>query len=390
VAKSGERAPRSTPAGEALAAELLAAADQPAAAWSGKLGQADSATGLAAVAALGRSRQAAAVPILVAAAEAEAELPARLRKEARRELHRLRALGLDVPAPRPPPPPAPAAERRARVVEAWATPFDGTGSRALWMMAERPLGGVYAIGLAVNDQTGLRLCSVDETTRRRFTEHLQRRRADSQVVWVRLPADYARRLVGEALALNQESGQAVPRAYQTYERAVEEPTLPFEQALIYDEIPAAEVNLSPELLEASPELLSEPELRGWMFNFDDVRGFALDLLQARQSQIVLSEQLKAERQQRIVANAIRDVVTPAMQHGFRRRLEETAYLFLQSDRLRQARLALAAAQRLAEGASTLHPLLQALMLASLEIASEVETGQIPIESVRRSDIELSE
>jgi hypothetical protein len=390
VARIGDRAPRSTPAGEALAADLLTAPDQQPAEWRGKLGQADSATALAAVAALGRSRQASAVPVLLAAAEAEAELPARLRKEARRELHRLRALGLEVPAPRLPPAPMPTAERLARVTEAWTTPTDGTGSRALWLLAERPLGGIYAIGMALNDQVGMRLCAVDESTRRRFEQNLQRRREESEVPWVRLPGDYARRLVGEALELNRESGVAVPRDFQFYQRAVEEPTLPFEQALIYDQIPAAEVKLNPDLLEASAGLLGEPELRGWMFDFDAVRGFALDLLQARQSQIVLSEQLKAERQQRIVANAIRDVVTPTLQRGLLRRLEETAYIFQQTDRSHQARLALAAAQRLGEGGSSLHPLLQALMLASLEIAAEVETGQIPIETVRRSALDSPE
>src|SRR5207249_3619080 len=112
---------------------------------------------------------------------------------------------------------------------------------------------------------------------------------------------------------------ALPRGYQVYQRAIANPSRPFERALVYDEIPAAEVALNPEHLERSPDLLDEDELKGWFFGFDEVHRYALDLLQARQSQIVLSQQLQADRQGRIIANAIRDVVTPPIQRGLRRR-----------------------------------------------------------------------
>lgn len=372
-----------SPAGEALAAELLAAEEEPAALVE-RLKEAEPGTALAVISALGRSRQPRAVGILLAVAESEAALPSRLRKEARRELHRLRALGLDVPPPRPQPAAEASPARLARAVEAWVSPSDGVGSRGLWLAAERPLGGIYAVGLILNDIVGMKACTVDETTRRRFRERLERLRSSNPLPLVSLPPDYARQLIGEALELNGESGFTVPREFQVYQRAIEDPAPPFERALVYQEIPATEVALNPELLEESPALLEEPELKSWFFGFDEVRGHALNLLQARQSQIVLSEQLKAEREQRILADALRDVVTPAVQRGLRRRLEETAYVFLRTERPHQARLALAAAQRLAEGATSLHPLLQAMMRTSLELASEVETAQVPLELVRRS------
>lgn len=372
-----------SPAGEALAAELLEMEQEPTA-LTDRLQEVGPDTGLAAVAALGRSREPRAATVLLAVAEAEAVLPSKLRKEARRELHRLRALGLQVPSPRP----AAAAElapaRLARVVEAWASSSDGVGSRGLWLAAERPLGGIYSIGLVLNDIVGMKGCSVDESTRRRFQARLAQLRQASELPLVSLPPDYGRQLIGEALELNRESGFTIPQEFQIYQRAIEAPAPPFERALVYQEIPAAEVTLNPELLDETPALLEEPELRGWIFGFDEVRGYALDLLQARQSQIVLSEQLKQEREQRIIASALRDALTPAVQRGLRRRLEEMAYLFLRTERPRQARLAVAAAQRLAEGATSLHPLLQAMMRLSLELASQAETAQLPIELLQRS------
>jgi hypothetical protein len=77
-------------------------------------------------------------------------------------------------------------------------------------------------------------------------------------------------------------------------------------------------------------------------------------------------------------------VTPPLQRGLRRRLEEMGYFFLRTDRARQAHLAVAAARRIEEGALTLHPLLQVMMGKSLELASEAETARVPIELLRRS------
>ena len=373
-------------AGDVLATELLtaAAAGQGAAGLAERIVAAPPPEALAAVAALGHSREAAAAPILVAIAEGAGAAPKELRKEARRELHRLRAQGLDVPRPSPPPPPSPTAARPAEAAEAWATAPDGIGSRALWLVAERPLGGVYAIGTVLNDVVGMKACTIEDTTRKRFNQRLAAIRADAEVTWVELPPSYAGQLIGEALELNQESGFAVPQEYQVHRPAIADLVRPFERALVYDEISPAEATLNPELLEQSPALLDEEELKGWFFGFDEVRSFALDLLQARQSQIVLSEELRAEREERIIANAIREAVTPPLQRALRRRLEETAHVFLKTGRELQARRALAAAQRLSEGALTLHPLLRAVMQKSLELATEVETAKVPVELVRRS------
>jgi hypothetical protein len=331
---------------------------------------------------LGRSREAMAAPILVAVAEGDG--PRQLRKEARRGLHRLRAAGLEAPSPRPAAAQVFPAEPRAEIVNAWASPPDGVGSRVLWLMAARSLGGVYAAGMVLNDVVGMKACAVDETTRKRFNARLTEMQADEKLALMQIPQRYARQLVGEALELNRETGFAVPRDYQVYERALDSPALPFELAIVYEEISVAEIRLDPELLAKSAAVLDEEELKGWFFGFDDVRSFALDLLQARQSQIVLSEELKEERIERIRSSALRQVVTPPIQRALRRRLEEIAYVFLKTGRQRQARQALAAAQRLAEGALTLHPLLTKMMERSLEIATEVEMAKVPVDLVSRS------
>jgi hypothetical protein len=339
------------------------------------------------VAALSASRSPRAAPILLVLAESQA--PAALRKDARRGLHRLRSLGLEVPQPSPASAPrsTPAGlslQHRAQLVQARASSIDGVGSRALDLVAERPAGGVLSMLLILNDVTGIKACTVQETTRRRVAaERVQREQIFKDATWVDLPTTYASQLVGEALALQSEGGLALPREFQLYRDAITELNQPFEQALIYQELSPAELELTAGLLARSPELLAEPELQGWFFGEDEMRGFALERAQARKSQIVLSEQHRAQREQRIVANAVHTVVNPPLQRGLRRRLEETSYIFWKTARLPQTQLALAAAQALEGGALTLHPLLAAMVEKSLDLADQTSGSGIPSEVLNR-------
>ena len=84
-----------------------------------------------------------------------------LRKAARRELHRLRSVGVQVPqlsievSNESRGAQALANEPRVSVSQAWATDFDPSGSRALWLLGERTLGGAWLAALLLNDQAGL-------------------------------------------------------------------------------------------------------------------------------------------------------------------------------------------------------------------------------------------
>lgn len=373
---------------ETLVTDLLAGASQhDASERAQRILELPPAEAVAVLDALGRSRQEAAAPILLAVAASAG--PKEVRKEARRALHRLRAAGLAVPRPSPGPAvvAAPTVERKAELVEAWATAPDGVGSRALWLVAERPLGGVYAVAMVLNDIVGVKGCSLEATTRKRYQQRLEEYRASLKLTSTTLPVEYARQLIGEALELNRESGFAVPAEARQYERVVAEPHRPFEQALIYTEIRPLEVSMRPDYLEASPSLLQEPELEGWLFDYEAVKRYAGELRQAQESRIILTDELKAERERQIIASAIRDVMTPPLQRGLRRRLEETAYIFLRTGRRHQATLTVAAARRLEEGAITIHPFLHALMRRSLELAIQAEAGQLPIELLRRNPYE---
>lgn len=366
-------------AAEHASALLEGAASEPEAAARAlaELAERDPRLALATVAVLSRVHTPAAARLLVAIDASD--LPRELRKEARRGLHRLKALGIEAERPSAPRAPAQAPRQRARLYEAWATAPDWRGSRLVWLLADRPLGGIWAVGLVLNDVRGMVQASFRDTTRKRFQEDLARWREENELArWLRLPVDYATQLVGEALALNERGGTAIPQEFQVNRELVEDIARPFERALVYQEISPGAAKLSPEWLEESPRLLHEPELQGWQFDPEAVRPFVRPWLEARGGLMVLNPQASREREAAILSQAIQKVVAPEVRRGLQRRLEEMAYVFLRTDRPRQARLAVGAAVGLEEASASRlllqqsamrldqHPFVRAMMEASLE------------------------
>ena len=69
----------------------------------------------------------------------------------------------------------------------------------------------------------------------------------------------------------------------------------------------------------------------------------------------------------LLADAAHQALTPSVRRALRRRLEETGYIFVATDRLAVARLAVAAARALADeaGAAERHPFVRLLLAAGL-------------------------
>src|SRR5207237_618421 len=150
------------------------------------------------------------------------------------------------------------------ITQAWATDIDPTGSRALWLLGERRLGGAWLAAMLLNDVRGLQDLSLVDTTRKRFVQELEERRRDqANTSWVSLPGEYALQLVREAVDVAHEAGTSLPTRYRGFRDAFGEAPGGPERALVYETISPVEASFSPDWLDDSPRLLREPELAGW-------------------------------------------------------------------------------------------------------------------------------
>jgi len=297
-----------------------------------------------------------------------------VRRAAKRALYRLSQRGV---APAPPPPPAPVVQRRTpRAVRAWLSGIDGSGSRAAWILFEGPYGGGMLCSLILNDVVGITEVAGGDITKRRLEAELASLRAAQKLPWVETEPARAVGLVAEGLQIHRERGTSPPSEFGRWQ--------PFFAEVTASEPPVVPV-ADPLLLARSAELLGLPEMAGWFLDPEAVQSDALDIEEARQSRLVVSDQIKAERQEAIVARVVEREFAPEARRRWARRLGEMAWIFSTTDRPEPAAMASAAAAAFAEGDVTplRHPLARALAERALELAAEVAAGRLRAADVSR-------
>jgi hypothetical protein len=314
---------------------------------------------------------AAALPVLEAlTAERVAKSP---RRAARVAIYRLAQRGIQG-APRPAA--KPVVERRPeRARRAWVSGVDGTGSRAAWVLFDGAYGGQALCSLIVNDVAGILDAAGGEITKKRLESELTSLRATQKLPWVEVEPELALAVIGEALALHRAAGTSPPPAFARWERlfAVHEPA------------PLPSPVADPALAERAVALLELPELAGWFVDPEAAQADALDLLQLRESQLVVSDQIKAERQETILTRVIEREFAGAARERWARRLAVMAFIFAATERPEPAAMAEAAAAALLDASRAPHhqPLVRALAQRGLDVATEVATGRVSASDVSR-------
>ena len=183
-------------------------------------------------------------------------------------------------------------ERRAEsAARAWLSGIDGSGSRAVWVLFDGALGGLALCSLIVNDEVGILDAAGGEIGKKRLETELAALRASQKLPWLEVEPARALALVGEALTLHRTRGTAPPAAFARWDRLF--------AATAPSPLPA--LTADPALLEQSASLLELPELAGWFLDPESVQSDSVDLLQARESKLVVSDQIKSEREDAIVS-----------------------------------------------------------------------------------------
>jgi hypothetical protein len=303
------------------------------------------------------------------------------RRAAKRAIYRLGQAGIAVPAT-PRPTLGPVIRRRAeRPVRAWLSGIDGTGSRAVWILFEGGLGGQLQLcSLILNDEVGVLEAAGGSITRKRLETELRLLREHQKLPWVETDPERACALVSEALALHARMGAEPPPEFARWRR-------------FFAESPAGSAETQPQagevdagLLERSADLLELPELAGWFVDPALIGDDALALLQARESRLVVSDQIKAEREAAIVDAVIDKQFTSEIRRRWARRLAEMAFIFRSTGREETARLATSVEAALADDNRVVRhiPFVRTLAMRGLEVGAEVALGRAKLADVSRA------
>jgi len=281
-----------------------------------------------------------------------------LRREVRRALYRLRQAGIVPPAQTTPREPRAAARADTpSETEGWLSHVDGSGDQLVWIT--KPAGrALFSVSARINDRDGLWELAAVETSKRQFRAQRDGLRDRHGLRLVPVDWRHADALIAAAHARSApKSGPSYPRLRT---RFTTDPCVPLEPP-IYRQIPRDAV--ATELVDVSADLLDAPELRSWLPAPSVLEPYAREILDSRDSPLVLSHHQQGDRLRSIIDRAVRDVYPAEV---FAPRLEAMAFYFWQTGRERHARIALAATHALVVGTPA-HavPLLSALLRQGL-------------------------
>ena len=353
--------------------------------------------------ALARRHGAAALPLLerlAAAAEREQ------RRAARRALYRLEQSGVRPARPAAAPPARPVVAREAEhAVRAWLSGVDGSGSRAAWILFEGGLGGGLRLcSLILNDEAGIMDAAGGPIARKRLEAELRTLRESQKLPWVEVDGRRACALVEEALALHERLGTVPPPEFARWRKcfpatvsSLQGPSAagaqkrPPHSPSGGQPVAPGDIHPGPldsRLLEHSGDLLELPELGGWFLDPARVAPEALALLQARESRLVVSEQIKAEREAAILDGVIEAHFPAPARLRWAGRLRAMAEIFAMTGREPAAALARTVAAALADASrpATAIPFVRALAARGLEMAAEVALGRARLDEVTRAPV----
>jgi hypothetical protein len=356
--------------------------------------------------ALARRHGAAAVPLLERLAGAAPDKEHR--RAVRRALYRLEQSG-QRPARAPAATPArPVVAREAEhPVRAWLSGIDGSGSRAAWILFEGGLGGGLRLcSLILNDEAGIMDAAGGPIARKRLEAELRGLRESQKLPWVEVDGARACTLVGQAIELHERLGTVPPPEFARWRKSFSGNSTvaslsgsstvsslsSFSSAGAQKWPPHSpsggqpSSDVDPLVLERSASLLELAELGGWFVDPARVGTEALALLQARESRLVVSDQIKAEREAAIIDGVIEVHVAAAARLRWAGRLREMADIFAMTGRGDEATLARTAATALADAdrAAATIPFVRALAARGLEMAAEVALGRARLDDVSRA------
>jgi hypothetical protein len=345
---------------------------------------------------LAKRHGAGALPLLERLADAAPDKDHR--RAVRRALYRLEQSGLRPPRTAAAAPARPVVTRAAEhPVRAWLSGIDGSGSRAAWILFEGGLGGGLRLcSLILNDEAGIMDAAGGPIARKRLEAELRGLRESQKLPWVEVDGRRACALVADALALHERLGTVPPPEFARWRRLfAAAPQLQGEvkpkasrtdtKEKLTADMPSP-VAATSNLLEASATLLDLPELMGWFIDPARVQHEALAMLQVRESRLVVSDQIKAEREASIVDGVVEAQFPDAARRRWAARLREMAEIFRITGRLEPAAMAEQTAAALADAArpATAIPFARALAARGIEMASEVALGRTRLADVSRT------
>jgi hypothetical protein len=305
------------------------------------------ATDLAVIFTLGKTFDPAALESLI---EIERQTSDKaIKKEIKRALFKLSQKGFATPGPKPKgTEPAVSLFGAEPDIEAFMSAVDGGGGRLIWITKAQPSHGLQVMQAMLHDREGLLRFGAMHMRRKELRKMADEIKQQHGVTMIAVPWAYADQVIYEGYEKAKARGQSGLENFHEI-RSILGAGKPKETAHpIYAKLNAEQVR-DGAWREQSRRLLDEPELRYWILTDDWVQAFLPQLQEAQTSRLVLNPLQKEERFNAIVREAVKTLCSDESGQAFKRRMEDMALYFFDTNRADLAKLSLAVALQVGEG-----------------------------------------
>ena len=270
-----------------------------------------------------------------------------LKKEIKRSRFKLAQKGLVAPQEKAPDTKPAAIFERVSDVEASMSAVDGGGGRLIWITKPQPNHGLQVIQAMLHDREGLLRFGGMHVRRKELRKMADEIKQQHGISMISIPWEFADQIVYEGYERAKARGQSGLENFHEV-RSIIATGKPKEQSHpIYRRLDADQAREG-AWRELSRRLLDEPELRYWILTDDWLQAILPQLEEAQTSRLVLNPLQKEERFNAIVREAVKTLCSGENGQAFKRRMEDMALYFLETDRADAAKLALAVALQVGE------------------------------------------
>ena len=270
-----------------------------------------------------------------------------LKKEIKRSRFKLAQKGLVAPQEKAADTKPAAIFERVSDVEASMSAVDGGGGRLIWITKPQPNHGLQVIQAMLHDREGLLRFGGMQVRRKELRKMADEIKQQHGISMISIPWEFADQIVYEGYERAKARGQSGLENFHEV-RSIIATGKPKEQAHpIYRRLDVDQAREG-AWRELSRRLLDEPELRYWILTDDWLQAILPQLEEAQTSRLVLNPLQKEERFNAIVREAVKTLCSGENGQAFKRRMEDMALYFLETDRADAAKLALAVALQVGE------------------------------------------
>ena len=271
-----------------------------------------------------------------------------LKKEIKRALFKLSQKGIAVAQ-------EPVAEKafaplfeRENQIEAYMSAVDGGGGRLIWIAKPQPNRGLQVIQAMVHDREGLVRFGGVHMKRKELRAMAEDIKQQHGVAMIVIPWQFADWMIYEAYERAKARGQSGLDDFHAIRSVIGTGKPKAVIHPVYEKLGTGNFRDGP-WREQSRRLLEEPELRYWVIIDEWVQVCLTALQEAQSSPLILNQVQKEERLASVVRDAVKTLCAGEHGQAFKRRMEDMALYFAETDRVEQAKLSLAVAQQVAEG-----------------------------------------